>query len=434
MQTTERIDDETINDFGFIKISIPCDLKEYESISDAPVFTRSKYLVLLGIISFVIDDPVDVFGPKTNKYIFNEGGIWSHEDIENSLVIDKVDSTGLLSEIITKLKEISPHNKTLIFSLLDRWRKARYMEKDSEESLIYTDEATLSYFHVLELLGDLYSKKISEKSKELIKEFTSKYNSEILSLSGQSLENENNAKLKLVSSILSKDISVASKIMYFLKELGLYSNQTAFWIKTLVEARNSVAHGRRVFYDKSIFPVQPFFPLVSNSIYPMQFLRVLAANVISKYLGVSLYSNEWNIINVYLIKDDHVTKEYLKRGAFESIEEIDTNEIAIIRGGLNSFILNKKISPSSCFKFYEFYLSTEIDNEEFLYTNIHAIVILYESTKEPGLNALLEKAIINTHKLECNIDEKFRDTMYFLDFHGFETPKLELLIESGDIR
>lgn len=431
VQYLSKLDGEqSSSEFGYIKISIESNLKDYESLTDSAIFSRSKYLVALGIASFIIDEPLDVFGSTSKSYIF-EG---NRDNLESKFIIDGVDSSQYLDEIIDKIKAMKPHESHLVFSLLDRWRKARYMEKDSKSSLIYTDEATLAYFHVLELLGDLYSTELKLKSDNLVNAFVKKYNKEILSLSGQSLENENHSKVKLLSGLLSKDLSVTGKILHLLKKYNLYSNQTAFWVKNLVEARNSVAHGRRVFYDKSIYPVQPFFPLVSDAIYPLGFIRVLAANAISKHLGVSLYSNEWNIVETFLIKDAHATKEYLASGSFKRLDEIYGAEENIVNGGINSFVLNKKISAEHSVDFYKFYLSHEIENHDFLYSNIYSIIILFESISESDFSSVLKQAILNSYTLECNIDLKFRDTMYFLNFHGFETPKLENLIESGVIR
>ncbi|QSX34264.1 hypothetical protein JYB87_03160 [Shewanella avicenniae] len=424
----DGVDDSA--DYGYLKISVESTLREYESIIDSEIFSRSKYLVALGIASFVIDEPLDVFGSTSKSYV-SEGNI---ESVEPRFILDGVDNTQYLIEIIEKLTAMKKHESDLFFSLLDRWRKARFMEKNSETSFIYTDEATLAYFHVLELLGDLYSKELKAKSDVMISTFVSAYNEEVLSLSGQSLEGENSSKTKLLSSLLSKDLSVTGKILYLLKKYDLYSNQTAFWIKNLVEARNSVAHGRRVFYDKSIFPVQPFFPLVTDTIYPLQFIRVLTANVISKHLGVHLYSNEWNVVETFLIEDVYKTKEYLSLGHFKPLDEIDDVEENIVNGGISLFVLSKKISANQCVDFYRFYLTNESENQDFLYSNIYSIIILFESVAESDLSDMLKQAILNTYTLECNVDFKFRDTMYSLEFHGFETPKLEALIKSGVIR
>src|SRR5207247_1782767 len=100
--------------------------------------------------------------------------------------------------------------------------------------------------HVLELLGDVHAKSLKSKSKSLIENFVKEYNAQVLSLHGTALESENNAKAKLLSNLLEKDISVSAKIIFFFKEFNLYSNETDFWIKNLIEARNNVAHGRRV--------------------------------------------------------------------------------------------------------------------------------------------------------------------------------------------
>lgn len=419
------------SEFGYLKISIESRLKEYESISDSSIFVRSKYLVALGIASFSIDEALDVFSSTSKTYIAE--GEDNSGALENRLIIDAVNNTVYLNEIIEKIEVLTIHDRHLIFSLLDRWRKARYMEKDSESSLIFSDEATLAYFHVLELLADLHLKELKEISNDLVNVFVKQYNEDILSLSGQSLESENKSKLKLISGLLSKDLSVTGKILFLLKKYGLYSNQTAFWIKNLVEARNSVAHGRRVFYDKSIFPLLPFFPLVTDTMYPLDFIRVLAANLISKHLGVALYANEWNIVETFLINDAEVTKEYLASAEFKVMGEIHGVEENIVSGGLNTFVLSKKISPDKCIDFYKFYLASEIENHDFLYSNIHSIIILFECIEEDDFSGLLKQAILNTHTLECNIDLKFRDTMYFLDFNGFKAPKLEGLIASGEI-
>ena len=146
---------------------------------------------------------------------------------------------------MNKLKE---YELNLIFSLLDRWRKAHHLGNESKENFSYDDESTLSYFHVLELLGDIYAKQLKKDADEFIKEFTNSYNSNILSLTDTNLDNKNLETIKLLKNILNKDVSVYSKIIYLLKEFKLYSIETAFWIKNLIDSRNSVAHGRQVYY------------------------------------------------------------------------------------------------------------------------------------------------------------------------------------------
>lgn len=257
--TIPKNNGETKSEFGFLRISIEFDLKSYEALSDASIFARPRYLSLLGIISFLLEKPFDVFSSSVTSFVFPEGLEGLKISTVKNLETDENNLTKELTELIEALEQSAEHEKNLIFSLLDRWKKALYLEKNTEESLLFNDEATLSYFHVLELLGDVYSNSLKKKSKILIEEFTNVFNKEILSFNNLTLSDENKAKSKLLTTLLEKDISVGSKILFFLKEFNLFNNKTAFWIKNIIDERNNVAHGRRVHYHKAIFPVQPFF-------------------------------------------------------------------------------------------------------------------------------------------------------------------------------
>lgn len=429
-----KSEDEIKTEFGFIRISIEFELKQYETLSDASIFCRPIYLSLLGIISFLLEKPFDVFSPVSSSYVNSEGINGLKIPKEKKLELENINLTKELTELLEILEQSEKHEKSLTFSLLDRWRKALYLEMDTEESFLYNDEATLSYFHVLELLGDVYSKSLKQKSKKIIDKFVNEFNKEILSFSGNSLENEDISKSKLLSNLLEKDISVSSKILFFLKKNNLYSNQTAFWIKNLIDERNNVAHGRRVHYDKAIFPVQPFFPLNPNNLYPLEFLRILTAKVISCHLGITMFNSRWEEIEELLIFDVNCVKEFLKLNDFPKIENINAEQQKIIYGGINVFVLNRSIKPILLENYFEYYLKTENYNEAFLAYNIDSIVILYEITENSPLKIELENAIINIYDLDCNPHLKFRDMRYYLDFNNFDSPKLEELIIDKKIK
>ncbi|MEZ2302239.1 MAG: hypothetical protein ACBR13_10795 [Microcoleus sp.] len=435
VQSIPTIHNEESFEFGYLQLSIEFELKDYESLVDAPIFVRPKYLSLLGIISFLVNELFTVF--DTARFSRDSGDILLDElkvGQQNRLIIDDVDLTDDLNEFLDKLEKLKEEDeKRLFFSLLDRWRKARYMEEESDESFLYEDEATLSYFHVLELLGDVYSKDLLMKANDLIKDFSNTFNSSILSLHMNALESKNNEKSKLLAGILIKDISVTSKILFFLKHFKLYDNRIAFWIRNLVEARNSVAHGRRVHYEKAIFPFKPFFPLTSNNLYDLGFLRILTAKAISSHIGISLYSKEWNEIKDCLIDDEFATKVFLQE-KFKDKEDLNKDEERIVFGGVNYHLLANKLKPKLCIGFYEFYLDTEAENEIFLASNAEALVILFETIREQNFEEALKSAIINIHRLDCNPHGRFRDLRYFLDFHNFKSPKLEILIANKVVR
>jgi hypothetical protein len=435
IQAIPTIQNEESFELGYLQLSIEFELKDYESFTDAPIFIRPMYLSLLGIISFLVGEPFTVFNTAPFSIDCIDGNILDKLKAgkRNKLVIDDVDLTDNLNEFLDKLEELKEHEKNLVFSLLDRWRKARYMQEESHDSFLYEDEATLSYFHVLELLGDVYSEHLLMKAENLIRDFSNTFNSSILSLHMNALESENNAKFKLLSGILLKDISVTSKVLSFLKHFKLYDNRMAFWIRNLVEARNSVAYGRRVHYTKAIFPVKPFFPLISNNLYTLDFLRILTAKAISSHIGISLYSKDWDEIKDFLLDDDFATKIFLKE-EFKRKENLNKDEERIVFGGVNHHLLANKLKPESCMDFYKFYLGTETENKIFLASNAEAIVILFEMIREQSFEEVLKSAITNIYRLNCNPHGRFRDMRYFLDFHNFKSPKLEILIANEIVR
>lgn len=422
------------NEFGFLRLTFEYELKEYEAIIDGAIFSRPRYLSILGILSFLLNQPFDVFGSSASSTVFPEGIEGLKISKEPKLIHEGIELTEQLEEILNALYEAKDHEKSLIFSLLDRWRKGRFLEEDTNESLLYDDETTLSYFHVLELLGDVYSKTLIAKSKDLIDSFVNGFNDQVLSLHDKALESENVAKSKLLANILEKDISVSAKILHFFKSVSLYNKETDYWIKNLVQARNNVAHGRRVHYDKAIFPVKPFFPLNENNLYPLEYLRILTAKAISNHLEISVYDEDWEEIKDSLIPDPDSVKLYLEAGEFSPVDSLKTDEEKIVFGGLNFYVLFRKIKPQLSLQFYSNYLELFGTNEDFLASNIDALVILYEEIKDESILKMLEDTFIKIVELDCNPHLKFRDMRYFLDFHNFDSPKLESLIMAKKIK
>lgn len=437
VESVKNIEDgeiESPSGFGFIKVSIEFSLKEYEAVSNAGMFTRPKYLAVLGILAFITDEPFDVFGPHSRKFVQPDGLEGLNSNSTTKFKIKNVDLTHELQEFLSKINSAKKHEQSLIFSLLDRWRKGRYLEKENEQSLLYIDEATLTYFHVLELLGNNYSNEITSKLFDKIETLVEDVNSNLLFLAGTHLEQKNSEKLNLIKSVWTSEISIASKINYLLKKLDLYTKETAFWVKVLVDHRNSVAHGRRVHYDKAIFPVRPFFPLIFDDLYPLEYLRVFVAKVISRYLNIPFYDEEWEDLSEWLIVDLNTTKSNINNESFESSENLNDDANKVLYGGLNYFILTDKIDIKKAQSFYEYYLINEIDNDEFLCSNIEALVVLYEYQNNKKLNDKILAAFRRIEKLGCNPYSKFRDLMYHLNYFNFETKKLEKLISTKVIK
>ena len=117
-----------------------------------------------------------------------------------------------------------------------------------------------------------------------------------------------------------------------------------------------------------------------------------------------------------------------------ALDALSESEKMLTLGGINYYIISRRIKIEESSNFYEFLLNTEIENEVFLSSNVDAIVLLYESIDDIALNEKLETAIINIHKFDCNYHLHFRDMRYFLDFNEFDSPKLESLIINKKVR
>src|SRR5690606_32778631 len=128
---------------------------------------------------------------------------------------------------------------------------------------------------------------------------------------------ENNLKIKLLQNLLTKDLPVTAKILFMLRELDLYTEANATLVSYLTEARNSVAHGRQVYYDKAIYPLQPFFPLISNTVYPLEIVRIFTAHVLGMWLGSTYYDQEWLGVEDSLLPSIQAVKMFLKQKDYE---------------------------------------------------------------------------------------------------------------------
>ena len=188
VETVDKCESSEVkSEYGFLVISIMLELKSYESLSDALAFSRPKYLNILGIVSFLIDEPINAFNSSVSQSLKEEKQNLLVRRTEK-FIYEDIDKSALLNELICRLNELKEYEQSLIFSLLDRWRKAHHLENESMDSFLYDDESTLSYFHVLELLSDAYAKNLKNNADDFIKEFSNNYNSNILSLTNTTLD------------------------------------------------------------------------------------------------------------------------------------------------------------------------------------------------------------------------------------------------------
>jgi hypothetical protein len=414
-------------------IVIQSQLEDFEAITDGLAYTRPKLLIAFGVLSFFTQEiftPFETYQQRSYVGEFereiNEIFIYNQKDLLNDYK--------KFSSFLNK-KET---DKKFIYSLLDRWRKALYLEKESEENMIYDDEIILSYFHILELLSTKYSSLQKDEIKKEIKSFTKTILQTNFLIEGANLLNETINKSKLIESILLPEISVSSKIFYMLEKQGIGTNRLRSFINNFVKDRNSVAHGRQVYQDRVIFPVPPFFPLIKQKDYPFELYRILTAKVISTFAGIDLYDEEWDEYSFSLIPTLDELKLFISKKEYVNLSNED-----FYNGALNEitpftvtyYLINHKIKPETALEVLISYINNYTGDEQETIMSIWSIIIIVDIIKDSVLKQKCIDIIKVSEKNNWHPDYfKMRDAMYTLEYLGFEPKTLRELIKKKEIR
>ncbi len=292
-------------------LSTTC-MEDFNSGQDALSKCRPEFLVIQNIISFFGGIPLTVYNEVNGSCFsliedYNYESIYKSKDIQ--LVIDGVDYTSQLIKVLDHLN----NNKELIISLLDRWRKANYLQSESCDANLYHDEAILSYFHIIELFAESSSdefKKRLGKSMEILLET---YYKENLFYTDKQIINKVTSLKEITNEVLvKKELSLAQKIKYFLKKYDLLDENVSNFIDSAIKIRNSIAHGRITYKEKVIYPLPPFFYLANKSYDILEFLNFLTARMIAAYMGIDCWKEEWEEAKEYLLPPTDILSEFLK--------------------------------------------------------------------------------------------------------------------------
>ncbi len=431
----DLFNEKSDNDNGekYLCIVIQSQLEDFEAITDGLAYTRPKLLIAFGVLSFFTQE---IFTPfetyQQYSYIgefekeMNEKFIYNQKDLLNDYK--------MFSSFLNK-KET---DKKFIYSLLDRWRKALYLENESEENMIYDDEIILSYFHILELLSTKYSSLQRNEIEQEIKRFTTNVLKNSFLFEGANLLNEANKKSKLINSILLPEISVSSKIFYMLEKQGIGTNRLRNFISNFVKDRNSVAHGRQVYQDRVIFPVPAFFPLIKRKDYPFELYRILTAKVISTFVGIDLYDKEWDEYSFLLLPTLDELKLFISNEEYISLSNEDfcngkVNDITPFT--VTYYLINHKIKPEIALNVLTPFINNYKGEEQETIMSIWSIIIVVDIIEDSALKQKCIDIIKISEKNNWHPDYfKMRDAMYTLEYLGFDPKTLRELIKNKEIR
>lgn len=360
----------------------------YDDISESPekvfLYIQPSIIIIFSIISYLLDNPLGGYGHSEETWGYGElpgeTGIFSADPKPNEIKVSKfvygqLDKSGDLLIILEAIYGNKGSVNEFVVSLLSRWHKARYLEQQGEMGLL-DEESFLVYFHIIELCSNYYSKQQSKEAQDKIERFTRELLLTTLKLRDNQLEQVTQEKCKAVRSILFADgqISVTSKICYFLDKVKLLDIKTQYFIEHVVKIRNTIAHGRPVKNKTLNWPLPVFFSInddVENFILE---IRTFTARIIGAYLLIEAWTDKWADIYKGLDMPPEYVKKLISNNSFESITPRDflkgtiegvtpsslvkqflSNKIEFqdIERGLSSFMLNVKVNKKSALEVFE---------------------------------------------------------------------------------
>jgi hypothetical protein len=310
--------------FGYLIIDSTFDLNAYDSLNQGAARVRPNICIIHGILSFLANEvfiPAQSFASRSNI-------VTKHISGDNKKSIAKLLGFNLSSDLKKILQTIEDANKEmqiLFFTVFERWRKALYLEKESEESDIFIDESVLAYMHVLEVLSDEFEEdlkienniKREQLSEEIIKTVQdNRPNSEVL---------------KMLNRFDNLRIGLKAKILQLLISFSIDSPKAQAIVSRFVEHRNAIAHGRKNLYqEKLVFPLPQFFSFIKDIDEDVELIKILSARCISGLFNIDLWKDEWE----YKLTVETTPWEFVKSFMDAKVYN-DISEELFLRGKIN---------------------------------------------------------------------------------------------------
>ena len=398
-----------------LEVISKCYVEQYQGPYEAKRYFRGDNLVIQGIISFFTGLPLTIYH-SNDSYAGIKPIEYKKQKIHLSM--NGIDYTGDLKILLKKLEE----EPELIITLLDRWRKAIHLKAESCDADLYYDESTLSFFHILELFGDTVNGELREKLEDNINKMLQQHYANFYFNDSQIKQMVDQNK-KAVSSLLIGDyLSLSVKVKYFLEKYELLDDNIAFFIDNMIKVRNAIAHGRITYQKVFIWPLPPFFNLAKDSYENIEFLYFFTAVMISKYVGIHCWEDEWMEIKGYLMPPQKIVDAFLEGEIqIEKYYLIDGNQYNISRRTLFNYYVKKpkkEIRKKIELAVADIFLEVLVNQENA--SDIFNISLIFADSDE---EVIKEKAI-NNIKLIIEKDwhnwSNIRDAYTYLQFYSVD--------------
>lgn len=425
---TAMFTEEMNNKIGtIVEIISECEMPDFFGASETARFCRKENIVIQGIITFFSGSAITSYDCCESNV--NDKG-FDYEKNNVYLKVDGVEYTNDLEILLKKLEETPDITATL----LDRWRKALYLKNSGDFDLFY-DEINLNLFHVIELLAEESAQNFKSKLTDKINIFLNNYYDNCyLTEVDPVIQNVR----KNVENLLFKDtFSLSAKIKHFLNCNDLLNANVSAFIDDLIKTRNAIAHGRKIFQKNFMYPLSPFFNLTKNSFEITDVLISLTAVMISKYIGINHWLDEWKKIEEILPPSKFVINDFFDHKLSKEI----INSDSLVNG--NKY----NITWQSLFEFYVKNPKLEVKrNIEKVVKDEFLNVVLNEDNASVIFNISIIFAdsddIDIKFKAVSNVKEiiskrwydwlNFKDILAYLEFHSVQVQWYRQFLESKE--
>lgn len=281
-------------------------IEMHEGINESNRYNRASILTVLGIVSFFVGIPLTVYQKIKGEDTIIPNNLINEEPLK--LTIENEDYTEQLKSVLEKLES----DEEIVVSLLDRWRKANYLVNESVDANLYHDEAILNYFHIIELICEIYSKDLRIDLEENIKGYVEEFYKKHFFFNENQLESQVNSVKKVFTEVLiGRDLALSHKIKFVLTKFNMLNPFVEYFIDSVIKTRNAIAHGRFTYQEKLSWPLPPFFFMSNESFEILDSLNFLTARLISCYLGIEYWKKEWEEVDKDLMPPDKLLEKFL---------------------------------------------------------------------------------------------------------------------------
>ena len=386
----------------------------YETMSfqEATAKCRPKIIAIFDIISFLIGDSITIYDINHQSYSVkpNEDEVETKSN-KFKFIFNDVDLSSQLRIILSKIE----NDKNTTLTLLDKWNKANYLLSVDDSHVLFLDETIINCFNIFELLADTtkkeYERFIDEQSKKLLFEFYTN----VGNLDNNKINDKVNQKNRLIKEILVGEfLNLSDKFKYYLKKYRLLDENLSYFVDRIIKVRNSIAHGR-IVSNLSVmeYPLTPFYNIVNPEANLVNPIIVLTGVLISKYIGIDIWEEEWEKIKEILEPNPVRVKEVIEGKLAIDINE--KNQYNLTWYSVFLYYLSCKDKQRDNI---ELWFKEEIKKRKFEtldFYNLYEISVILITTQDYELYQILSKIIFKIIKEDICKWSSYRDIFLHLE-------------------